>query len=65
MEANNKKSSYKKIIVIFISTTSFVLLCLIGIMIFVLPTIKKDKAIEQADALVAMGKYEEGIIIYE
>lgn len=62
MEDNGKKSINKRI---WIGGAVLILVSLLIFTVVAIPKINKNKAIEQADALIAMGKFEEGIAIYE
>ena len=62
MEEDGKKSVNKKIWI------GLAVLVLASVLIFtslIVPRRNKNKMMEQADSLIAMGKFQEGIDIYE
>ena len=62
MKNNNKKSSNRGTLIAIFATVA---LTIVVIVFFGLSTIKENKEIKQADSLVEMKKYEEGISIYD
>lgn len=62
MQEDGKKSVNKKL---WIGVAVLVLASLLIFTSIAVPRRNKNKAIEQADSLIAMGKFEEGIAMYE